>query len=331
VNEATADPDGHPVTVTTCLDDDWAQRALRHDVRAGLTATPKSLPPKWFYDERGSELFEEITRLEEYYPTEAEREILLSRATEIVTLSGADHLVELGAGNSDKTRALLDAFADAGRLRHISVLDVSGDFLERSARELADTYPAAQVHAVVGDFEEHLDVIPSQGTRIVLFLGGTIGNLDPAQRKDFLGSVAAMMAPGDTFLLGTDLVKDIERLELAYDEPAGVTAAFNLNILAVINRELGADFDLDRFEHHSYFDSENEWIDLGLRSTVDQTVRIDALDLDVDFAQGEVMRTEISAKFTPAGIARELADAGLELRELWTDRAGDFAVTLSLR
>lgn len=324
----------HPagtVALTVCLDDDWAARALRADVLAGLRSTPKSLPPKWFYDERGSELFEQITRLPEYYPTEAEREILLRHAGDVVELSGADHVVELGAGNSDKTRAILDAFAAEDSLHDVSVLDVSGEFLERSAQQLAAAYPAARVHAVVGDFEEHLSVIPSTGTRVVLFLGGTLGNLDPAQRKDFLGSIADMLQPGDAFLLGTDLLKEIDRLELAYDDPAGVTAAFNLNILSVINRELDANFDLDGFEHASFFDVNDEWIDIGVRSLVDQTVKIGALDLDVEFAADEVMRTEISAKFTPEGIARELSDAGLELRQLWTDQAGDFAVTLSVR
>lgn len=331
MNDGTSSSTGDRVSLTVCLDDHWAERALRTDVREGLTATPKSLPPKWFYDDAGSELFEKITRLEEYYPTEAEREILVRHADDIVELSEADHVVELGAGNSDKTRAVLDAFAGADRLHHISVLDVSGDFLERSATDLASTYPTSEVHAVVGDFEEHLAAIPTNGTRVVLFLGGTIGNLDPAQRKDFLGSIAAMLRPGDTFLLGTDLVKDVGRLELAYDDPAGVTAAFNLNILNVINRELHADFDLEQFEHRSFFDIDNEWIDLGLRSLLDQSVHIADLDLVVGFAEGEVMRTEISCKFTPGGIARELADAGLELRQLWTDQAGDFAVTLSVK
>ena len=322
---------GHPVDLTVCLDDDWAERALTHDVRLGLTSVPKSLPPKWFYDERGSELFEQITRLPEYYPTEAEREILLRHAGDVVELSGADHVVELGAGNSDKTRAILDAFDAAGSLDDISVLDVSGDFLAKSAEQLAGAYPSARVHAVVGDFEHHLGMIPATGTRVVLFLGGTVGNLDPAQRKDFLGSIAEMLQPGDAFLLGTDLVKDIDRLELAYDDPAGVTAQFNLNMLNVLNRELDGDFDLDRFEHSSFFDTQNEWIDIGVRSTVAQTVRIGALDMEVDFEQGEVMRTEISAKFTPEGIARELSDAGLGLRQLWTDQDGDYAVTLSVR
>ncbi len=319
------------VDVSVHLDDDWADRALRNDVRAGLTATPKSLPPKWFYDEAGSELFEKITRLAEYYPTEAEREILIRHADDVVELSGADHVIELGAGNSDKTRAVLDAFERAGRLHHITVLDVSGDFLERSAHDLASTYQTARVHAVIGDFEAHLAQLPTDGTRLVMFLGGTIGNLEPADRKDFLGALAGALRPGDTFLLGTDLVKDVARMELAYDDPAGVTAAFNLNILNVINRELGADFDLEQFEHASVFDPDEEWMDLGLRSLVDQTVTIGDLGLTVSFEEGEVMRTEVSAKFRPGGIARELHDAGLELRHLWTDLDGDFAVTLSVR
>jgi L-histidine N-alpha-methyltransferase len=333
-NSTTSAPEAiapRPITVARHLDDDWAEIALRDDVSRGLTATPKSLPPKWFYDEAGSELFEQITRLVEYYPTEAEREILVRHANDIVELSEADHVVELGAGNSDKTRAVLDAFASAGHLDHISVLDVSGEFLERSAEELSTAYPNAQVHAVVGDFEHHLGAISAEGRRVVLFLGGTIGNFEPADRKDLLGAVADMLNPGDTFLLGTDLIKDKARLELAYDDPQGVTAAFNKNMLQVLNRELDANFNLDLFDHVARWDPVNEWVDISVRSQIDQTVRVAALDLDVTFEAGEFMRTEVSSKFSPEGIAKELSDAGLELRQLWTDAAGDFAVTLSVR
>lgn len=330
-SESTPSTNALPIIVERLLDDDWAEVALRYDVSKGLTSTPKSLPPKWFYDEKGSELFEQITRLVEYYPTEAEREILLRHAADIVELSRADHVVELGAGNSDKTRAVLDAFAVAGHLDHISVLDVSGDFLERSAQDLAVAYPSAQVHAVVGDFEHHLASIPSDGRRVVLFLGGTIGNFEPADRKDLLGAVADMLQPGDAFLLGTDLIKEQSRLELAYDDPHGVTAAFNKNMLEVLNRELDANFELEQFDHVACWDPIYEWVDIGVRSKIDQVVRVEALDLDVAFGRGEYMRTEVSSKFSPEGIARELTDAGLELRQLWTDARGDFAVTLSVR
>lgn len=310
------------------LDPDWRERALRNDVAAGLTATPKSLPPKWFYDEVGSELFDDITRLEEYYPTERERSILVERAGEIANRVQPDMLIELGSGTSDKTRVLLDALTARG-LDTFVPFDVSEAILRSAALQINDRYPELAVHAVVGDFEHHLPELPSGGRRLLALLGGTIGNFEPVARAAFLSDLAEHLSPGDALLLGTDLVKDIDRLELAYDDPAGVTAAFNRNVLHVINRELDGDFDPEAFDHVARFDTENEWIDLGLRAREPQTVHIGALDLTVAFAAGELLRTEISAKFRPAGIRDELAAAGFELAELWTDPDGDYGLSLS--
>jgi L-histidine N-alpha-methyltransferase len=303
--------------------------ALATDARRGLTATPKDLPPKWFYDDRGSQLFDEITRLEEYYPTRAERAILDARADEIAAASGADTLIELGSGTSEKTRLLLDALARAGQLRRFVPFDVSEMTLRDAASAIATEHPTIDVHAVVGDFERHLDRLPRGGRRLIAFLGGTIGNLPPATRAEFLASVAAGLEPGDSFLLGTDLVKDVDRLVTAYDDAAGVTAAFNKNVLLVLNRELGANFDPDAFTHVAKWNGGSEWIEMWLRSDTAQSVKIPELDLIVDFEAGEETRTEISAKFRREGIEQELRAAGLELTEWWTDPAGDFALSLS--
>ena len=324
-----ATPEPIPPTVDVYLGPGDLQAALRADIADGLTSAPKELAPKWFYDERGSALFDQITRLEEYYPTEAEREILLTHAAALVGTADADTIVELGSGTGDKTVAILDAARDHGRLERFIPFDVSEEFLRASAATLAEKYPGLDVHGVVGDFDRHLDRIPGGGRRLVVILGGTIGNYPPIPRKNFLASIVAGMEPGDHLLLGTDLVKDVERLELAYDDPAGVTADFNKNILSVINRELGADFDLDAFAHDSHFDADEEWMDLGLRSLRDQAVRVEDLDLTVAFAQGEYMRTEVSAKFRLERLAGELADVGLTVVSFLTDSNNDFGVSLS--
>jgi L-histidine Nalpha-methyltransferase len=303
--------------------------ALRADARRGLTATPKDLPPKWFYDDRGSQLFDEITRLEEYYPTRRERSILEARADDIAVASGADTLIELGSGTSEKTRLLLDALARAELLRRFVPFDVSEQTLRDAATAISGEHPGIEVHAVVGDFERHLDRLPGGGRRLVAFLGGTIGNLPPAARAEFLAAISAGLAPGDSFLLGTDLVKEADRLVRAYDDAAGVTAAFNRNVLAVINRELGADFEVEGFEHVAKWNADEEWIEMWLRSPVAQTVKVPELDLIVEFGAGEEMRTEISAKFRQEKVRTELAAAGLELAEWWTDTEGDFAVSLA--
>jgi L-histidine Nalpha-methyltransferase len=319
------------VTVDVHLEPDAAVLALEADVRAGLTAVPKELPPKWFYDDRGSELFDEITRLPEYYPTRTERSILLDHAADVAARTRADTLVELGSGTSEKTRLLLDALAKEGTLRRFVPFDVSEATLRASAAQVAREYAGVSVHAVVGDFEHHLGLLPSGGQRVVAFLGSTIGNLDPTARAAFYGAVARGLVPGDALLLGTDLVKDPARLVAAYDDAAGVTAEFNRNVLRVVNRELDADFVPEAYAHVARWDADAEWIEMWLRADDAQAVRVERLDLDVAFAAGEAVRTEISAKFRRTGVEAELAAAGLELAEWWTDPDGDFALSLAVR
>jgi L-histidine N-alpha-methyltransferase len=305
--------------------------ALRTEARAGLAAEPKELPSKWFYDEQGCALYDEITRLPEYYPTRREREILDAHAGDIAARSGADTLVELGSGTSEKTRLLLDAMAARGSLRRFIPFDVSEPTLRDASEAIASEYPGTRVHAIVGDFDRHLRHIPGGGRRLVAFLGSTIGNLGPSGRARFLGEIARDLAPGDGFLLGTDLVKDVGRLEAAYNDAQGITAAFNLNVLMVLNRQLGAGFDLANFEHRAVWVPEEEWIEMRLRSLVDHTVDVPGISASVTFEAGEEMRTEISAKFRREGVEQELDAAGFDLAEWWTDAAGDFALSLSIR
>ncbi|WP_200308603.1 L-histidine N(alpha)-methyltransferase [Streptomyces adelaidensis] len=316
-----------PFLLTRTLPEDATDAALRADVLAGLTRTPKTLPPKWFYDARGSELFERITELPEYYPTRAEREILLDRAGEIAAASGARTLVELGSGSSDKTRHLLDAMTD---LHTYVPVDVSESALRLAGEALAGERPGLNVHALIADFTAAIELPQTPGPRLVAFLGGTIGNLVPVERAAFLSAVRALLAPGDALLLGTDLVKDEGVLVAAYDDSAGVTAEFNKNVLNVVDRELGADFDPGAFDHVALWDAEREWIEMRLRSRVAQSVKIPALGLVVDFGEGEELRTEVSAKFRRDGVRGELAAAGLSLTHWWTDREGRFALSLSL-
>ncbi|MGB3334324.1 MAG: L-histidine N(alpha)-methyltransferase [Mycobacterium sp.] len=319
------------VTIANHLAADAARSALRDDVRHGLVQQPKSLPPKWFYDDVGSDLFDQITRLPEYYPTRAEAEILRARSAEVADLSGADTLVELGSGTSEKTRMLLDALRDAGALRRFIPFDVDAGVLETAGEAIARDYPGVRVQGVCGDFEHHLAQIPDGGRRLFVFLGSTIGNLTPGPRADFLAGLAAVMHDGDGLLLGTDLVKDTGRLVRAYDDAAGVTAAFNRNVLAVVNRELDADFDLDEFVHVARWNSAEQRIEMWLRGRRAQHVVVKALDLAVDFAAGEEMLTEVSCKFRPEQVADELAAAGLRRRRWWTDAAGDFGLSLAIK
>jgi L-histidine N-alpha-methyltransferase len=310
---------------------DSAYHALRRDVSQGLLQMPKSLPPKWFYDSVGSDLFDQITRLPEYYPTRAEAEILRARSAEIATASEADTLVELGSGTSEKTRMLLDALRERGSLRRFVPFDVDASILETAATAIQQEYAGVEITAVCGDFEEHLAEIPSAGRRLFVFLGSTIGNLTPGPRERFLSDLSAQMRPGDSLLLGTDLIKDIDRLVRAYDDSAGVTAAFNRNVLAVINRELDADFDVDAYHHVARWNAGDERIEMWLRAERGQRVRIGALDLTVDFEAGEEMLTEVSSKFRPDGIGAELAAAGLRRTRWWTDDAGDFGLSLAVK
>jgi L-histidine Nalpha-methyltransferase len=308
---------------------DWYLEALRADVRSGLTAPRKSLPPKYFYDERGSELFDQITRLPEYYLTRAEASILAERSAEIAELSQCQSLVELGSGTSAKTRLLLGALLDGGTLREFMPFDVDPTVLADASAALAAEYPALKIRPFVGDFEQDLAAIPGGGRRTIAFLGSTIGNLDPPARASFLKQVGAALGPGDTFLLGTDLVKDVTRLLRAYDDAAGVTAEFNRNVLRVVNRDLGGDFAVEEFQHIAIWDDVNDWIEMRLRSERDQRVTIRDLGLPVSFAAGEDLRTEISAKFRPDKLEEELTAAGLQTIRFWTDLNNDFGLTLA--
>ena len=318
------------IAIDVHLDADTASIMAR-DVRAGLSAWPKELAPKWFYDERGSQLFERITELEEYYPTRAERSILRGRAADIAAAAGSPRtLIELGSGSAAKTRVLLDAMLEAGSLEVYAPVDISEEITHETAEALVEEYPGLDVHGLVCDFERHLERVPQAvPPRLIAFLGGTIGNLYPGPRRDFLGRIRALLDPGDHLLLGTDLVKDRARLELAYDDPAGVTAEFNKNVLQVLNREFDGDFDLDCFEHVARFDEREERMDIRLRSTCDQDVTLEAIDLVTHFAIGEEMRTEISTKFSRPRLEAVYADAGLELVGWFTDEDEDYALSLA--
>ena len=315
-----------PFLLTRTLPVDATDAALRADVRDGLTVRPKTLPPKWFYDAHGSDLFEEITRLPEYYPTRAEREILIGRAAHIARASGARTVIELGSGSSDKTRHLLDALP--GLHTYVPV-DVSESALRGAADALLAERPGLSVHALIADFTRGLALPESPGPRLVVFLGGTLGNLLPEERARFLRSVRSLLSPGDGLLLGTDLVKDERTLVAAYDDAAGVTAAFNKNVLTVMNRELGADFQLGDFDHVALWDDVRERIEMRLRARRALTVKIPEVDLVVPFEAGEELRTEVSAKFREEGVRGELAAAGLRLDQWWTDAEGRFALSLA--
>jgi L-histidine Nalpha-methyltransferase len=319
--------------VSVLLDPDWTTGKLVEDVRRGFGAQPRTLPPKWLYDERGSELFDQITRLPEYYPTERERATLREHAGEIARVTGAELLIELGSGTSDKTRMLLDAFTGTGQLTQFVPVDVSEDTLRSAAQRLSVAYPGLQVEALVGDFTLHLGQLPRSdspcGRRLVAFLGGTIGNLYIEERAAFLGALADSLEPGDWLLLGTDLVKSADRLIAAYDDAQGLTEAFILNCLRVINASLGANFDPDAYSYVPFWDPRMERMDLRLRAEMPQQVMIPGAGLSFEVACGEEIRVEISTKFRPEGIRAELGDAGLAVRRMWTDPDGDFALTLA--
>lgn len=319
----------HSEQVDVLLTPTDLRAGLERDARTGLTTSAKWLPPKYFYDPVGSELFEEITRLPEYYPTRAEHAILSAHADAIARAADAEVLLELGSGSSAKTRILLDALGAGGTLSTYVPVDVSQSALQGAMAALRSDYPELGLHGVVADFDQHLDALPAPGRRLVAFLGGTLGNYPPAQRATFLASLATAMRTGEAFLLGVDLVQDPARLVSAYDDSAGVTAEFNRNVLRVLNRELEADFDPDSFDHVAVWDADNEWIEMRLRADRDMTVRVAALDLSVEFSAGEELRTEISAKFRREGIAAELTSVGLDPVGWWTD--GDFALVLATK
>jgi len=308
------------------------ERSLANDVLDGLTRPFKELPPKHFYDSRGSELFERICEQPEYYPTRSERSILESRAAEIVAATGAGELVELGSGAADKARILLDAMADAGTLYRYVPLDVSEVVVRDAAAQLVDEHPELRVHGVIGDFERHLERVPAaiDGVpRIIALLGGTIGNFPPGTRRRLLRAIGSLLGPADRLLLGTDLVKDPSVIEAAYDDAAGMTAEFNRNVLHVINRELDGDFTPQQFDHVAFFDRRHEWIEMRLRARRPCSVLIGALGLRIEFAAGEEVRTEISAKFTRTRIESDLAAAGLALDRWYTDEDECYALSLA--
>jgi L-histidine Nalpha-methyltransferase len=312
-----------------CYVDDGLPHSIADEVRHGLSRSLKELPPKYFYDARGSMLFDRITTLPEYYPTRCERSILNRYAPEIIETTGAQELVELGSGTASKTRALLYAMAGAGTLERYVPFDVDESVVQSCAVELTDLYPGLSVHGVVGDFDRDLDRLPGGERRLFAFLGGTIGNFYPEERADFLERVRCLMSEGDHLLIGTDLVKDRAILEAAYNDSQGVTAEFNRNILRVLNDGLDADFDPAAFEHVAFFSEANSWIEMRLRANGAQRVNIDGADLEVEFADGEEIRTEISAKFTREAVGRELANAGLRLDDFFTDEGGLFGLAFA--
>jgi L-histidine N-alpha-methyltransferase len=318
----------------TRLDSASSVDELAADARRGLTARPKALPPRWFYDARGSELFEQITELPEYYPTRTERAILEQYADDIAAAAPVNTVVELGSGSSIKTRLLLDAWQRAGSLHRIVTVDVSISALTDAAAELSERYGSedyggVEVRPVRADFTRHLTGLDTTGRTAIVFLGSTIGNLDPAERAEFFASVRNALRPGDVLLLGTDLVKSQDVLVPAYDDAAGVTAQFNLNLLRVLNRGLDGDLPVDAFSHHAVWNIDAERIEMRLRADRELTARLAAIDLDVHFDAGEEMLTEISSKFRRKGVSAELAAAGLHLDRWWSDEKDYFAVSLS--
>jgi len=316
-------------TIDVHLSADEVRSQMRTDALQGLQGDEKSIPPVWFYDERGSRLFEEITQLPEYYPTRAERALLEAHATAIAELSKADTLVELGAGACDKTRVLLTALQETGMLSRYVPFDVSDDFVRSAVTALSREYDALDIHVVIGDFHQHLGEIPSEGRRMIAFLGGTIGNLDPAQRARFLFDLNCTMSSDDSLLLGTDLVKDPSRLVAAYDDAAGVTADFNRNVLRVLNEQLGGNFDPDNFGHVALWNEQQQWIEMRLRAEAAAEVSLADAGITVRFDEGEDLLTEISAKFTPERVERELSEAGFVVEEMWGAEDGEFLLSLA--
>ena len=316
-------------TIDVHLSPEEVRKQMRSDAVAGLQGEEKSIPAVWFYDERGSRLFEVITQLPEYYPTRAERALLQQNAAAIAELSKSDTLVELGAGACDKTRVLLTALQDAGTLSRYVPFDVSDDFLRDAATTLSEEFDTLDIHLVIGDFHHHLAEIPTEGRRMVAFLGGTIGNLNPAQRARFLFDLNCTMSSDDSLLIGTDLVKDRERLVAAYDDAAGVTADFNRNVLRVLNDQLGGDFDPELFRHVALWNEDEQWIEMRLRAEEPTEVSLTGAGITVSFDEGEDLLTEISSKFTPERVEDELTQAGFVLDGMWGAEEGEFLLSLA--
>ncbi len=328
---ASNDQARHATGITTYLDSGWSDRALREEVQQAFTSLPKELSPRWLYDQRGSELFDQITELDVYYPTEAERLLLVEHAETIVATVGVDTVIELGSGTSDKTRILLDTFVRDGQLKQFVPFDVSESMLTSALALLGDRYPGISITPVAGDFNLHLDQLPQAESRMLVFLGGTIGNFYSEERAAFLRSIADVLIPGEWFLLGADLVKDPARILAAYDDDAGVTAEFILNVLHVLNRELDADLPLDDFEYVVTWDAEEERVDMRVRAKTQIRSMVGALDLAVTFEEGEELRVEISTKFHPAVLTAELEAAGLAVRHQFLADGDEFGLFLAQR
>jgi L-histidine N-alpha-methyltransferase len=318
------------VSIEVLATTEHREALMRADVLSGLLNRPRSIPPVWFYDEAGSKLFDEITRLPEYYLTRSERAILADRAGEIASAASADTLVELGSGTSEKTWLLLDAMSVEGSLKRVVLLDISEEVLQDAAESIADRFDV-DVHAVVGDFRTDLRRLPTAGKQLWVFLGSTIGNFAPRERDTLFRELREAIGADGHLLLGTDLLKDQTRLVAAYDDASGVTARFNLNVLSVLNSFLGSDFDSSRFEHVARWNPDDRWIEMRLRSLDDQSVDLAELKLTLEIARGEEILTEISAKFDPEGLRSELASAGLWTASRWRDPRGDFQLTLASR
>lgn len=306
--------------------------SVEHEIRKGLTAGKKYIPSKYFYDARGSELFEAICHLPEYYPTGIELELLEAHAEDIVEGFQWGDLVELGSGADRKIRRLLDALYPQRRsnVRYVP-FDVSETALTRSAEVLRSTYPELTVQVLVGDFTRDLHRIPSGRPKRVLFFGSTIGNLDEPESLAFLRSVADILGPDDRFVLGLDMLKDTAVLEAAYNDSRGVTAEFNKNMLLVLNREVGADFDPDDFEHRAFFNPDRERIEMHLELKRDARVRLPRLDLVVNLSRGETICTEICRKFSRSSTRTMLRESGLEVRRWFSDARGWFSIAEIVR
>jgi L-histidine N-alpha-methyltransferase len=318
-----------PITVAIHTLGSHSRQDLIDDVVKGLTQSPKILPPRWFYDERGSDLFDRITELPEYYQTRTEMEILQRHAPDVVARTRAASIVELGAGSCTKSRVLIKAAKGMGTLSTFVPFDISETTIRRSASELVEEYKDLTIYCVAGVFDEHLDQIPRFGSQLIVFLGSTIGNFSAEETRVFLANVRRLMQPGDFFLLGVDLVKAEPVMVAAYDDAAGVTAEFNLNVLTRLNRELSANFDLRAFEHVAVWNAEMSRIEMHIRSVKDQTVNIPAAGLVIDFAAGELLRTEICTKYTRDRTERMLTEAGMEVIDWYTDPRQQFGLTLA--
>ena len=299
------------------------------ELQKGLLEQPRRIPTKFLYDKRGSRLFEQITALEEYYPTRVEHSLLQRYASEIQTLASCEELVELGSGAATKTRVLLDAMQAAGMLRLYIPFDVSESEVRRVAEELAEEYPTLQVHGIVADFVHHLTAIPAGAQRLVMLLGSTIGNFPRGKAVDFLRRISAQMENSDSFLLGVDLIKDVPRIEAAYDDASGITAEFNRNILSVVNRFAEANFQPAQFDHLAFFNTDLHRIEMHLIATRAMHVELRSLELEIEIQQGEALFIEISCKYERSMVESMLSEAGFELTEWFSDSEDLFALALA--